>query len=298
VGSKIDKLALNYVPGDMTSLTKVLPTLCKLALGRVQLTLDETQLLANVLTLDSSRLKSLQLNNCGLTNDHLRTLSPCLGQLTSMSQLQLEGNQIGDDGVAAFVEHWSLDSQIEKLDLSGNDIQVTGVQHLVTAMANRAIKLELNLSYNHDIGFQGITLLGQAVGGRTLSKLDLSEVVRWKVCHDDTSEDAVAQKQQRRQACQALLEGVWENVFLTSLTLENNFLPIPVMDELELVVIANQDGRELLLEQNALPPAFWCHLLAIQAECPSLMFLFLRELPSLMVSQPGNLERKRRRVDV
>jgi hypothetical protein len=109
----------------------------------------------------------------------------------------------------------------------------------------------------------------------------------------------VTQEEQRRQACQALLEGVWENVFLTSLTVTGNLLPIPVMDELEVVVTANQEGRNLLLEQHELPPGFWCHLLANQAEHPSLMFLFLRELPSLMmVGRPGNMERKRRRVDV
>ncbi len=297
VGSSIDKLSLQGGLGDVKAVVKVLPALCEFTLDKGGLSLFEMPLLASALG-QKSTLKSLRLCDCGLTNEHMRILFPCLGAHKSINFLDLKNNQIGDDGVAAFVEHWSLDSQIQVLDLFNNQIESTGAQRLMTALANRTTECELILSHNTRLGYKGITLIGQALGGKKLSKLFLHKVACWTFFDDETCEDAVTQEAQRHEACQALLEGVWNNVFLKYLNVYSNNLPGHVTDELQLLVAANKNGRHLLLEQHALPPAFWCHLLGRKMTAnPSLMFIFLRELPSLMVGQGNGHGRKRRKVN-
>ncbi len=293
-GSKIDTLCFIYVLGDVNALVKVVPTLNALIIDSIELNLADTQLLANALAQTTS-IHSLRLCVCGLTNDHMRILSSCLGGNKSITDLWLPGNQIGDDGIVAFVEHWSLDSQIQALNVSYNILRSREAQSLVSAMSNRTAECELNLSYNKQIGYEGIKLIGQALGGKKVPKLDLEHVAGgWVYFDDEVCEAALNQMDQCHLAGQELLEGVRDNVFLTSVIVFRDNLPVRMVGEVEFWVKANRNGRHfLLLQQYILPPGFWCFVLAKQTANPSLMFLFLRELPSLMVGR-GNAGRKRR----
>ncbi len=75
-----------------------------------------------------------------------------------------------------------------------------------------------------------------------MSGLNLCDAVSWISFEDDSCNDAVAQGNQCHIADEALLAGVHENVFLKSLIISDDKFPMYVVNELELLVTANENG--------------------------------------------------------
>jgi hypothetical protein len=293
-GSRIRTLSSSRILGDVNAFAKLAPMLDVLkAEYQDELNLAGTRQLATALV-QATSIHTLHLTYCELEDEHMHILSSCLGGHKSITNLCLADNKIGDDGIVAFVEHWSLDSLIRVLDLSGNRLSGRGVQLLVAAMAIRTTECDLELSYNQLLNCKEIKLIGQALGGKMLSKLHLGNSYygyNWMLYGDESCEAAINEREQFLQAGRALLEGVRDNVYLKSLVTRGYSLPDDMVSEMELLVTANQNGRYLLQQQHTVPFSFWGLVLARQSSNPSLMFYFLRELPSLIVGRGG---RKRR----
>ncbi len=286
--STIRTLQLLEILGDMEALSMVLPKLESFVISEIdrKLTFHDVEVLRKGLSL-AHQLFDLRICSAKLTDDHLRILSPILGNHPTLESLELRNNMFGDEGVASFVEHWQQDSLIWELDLGANKIGPAGALQLLqtvgtpTQHPNMRI---LNLEENWDIGYNGLKLLGEALSSqKNIKELNLSAVATWIDYHDITCDDAVAQESQRAQACRALLKGIRDNVDLHYLNLDDNDLPLAVTEEIDLYVKANKSGRVFLRQQNRQPPAFWCHFLARRNA--SLVFLCLRELPIVFMSQ-------------
>jgi hypothetical protein len=294
----IQSLLLYKSLGDFNVLlTDLVPILRELDLEGVSLSLVQTQMLSDALMTEPSAvtrdLEKLCLYRCGLNDEHARILALCLGTHRSLQELDLQNNQIGDAGITSFVEHWRNDSVLRILNISRNCIGPVGVLRLVQALSNHTNVMEmLNVDHNNSrMGYDDLKLLGQALAGKKLAKLNLHNNVAdniWIAFADDTCKDATSQAAKRTQAGKALVEGVQNNLYLTSLLIPGMRLPIPVSEQLEFYLQANRSGRSLLLEQHTLPLAIWSHFLARQppprGNRNSLLFLFLRELPLLMTT--------------
>jgi hypothetical protein len=283
----IHTLQLFGVLGDMEALSLVLPKLESFTISEIEqgLTVSDVEFLGNGLRL-AHKLILLRIWCVGLTDNHVRTLSPILGNHPSLEYLRMRNNAFGDEGVACLVEHWHRDSLISELDLGVNKIGAVGALHLLQALGTSFTKhpnvRTLTLDENRSIGYNGLKLIGKALSRRKIWELNLRAVTKWIDYDDITCDDALTQESQRAQACYALLEGVQGNVFLQHLNVDHNHLPLSVTAELDLYVEANKSGRVLLRQQHRQPPAFWSYFLAEQRGNPSLMFLFLRELPTVM----------------
>jgi hypothetical protein len=194
---------------------------------------------------------------------------------------------------------------MELLDLSMNPFIRSGaVPVVLNALPSISKRMnDIIVSHCIGIGYDGLKLIGEALPGKRLSgKLDLEGTAKWISYDDDTSEEAIAQGVKIAVACAALVEGMRQNVYLKQTSVKQLHLPLSIQNELKLYESANRKGRQLVLQQDSVPTAIWCHLLSIKRYrfSSSLIFLFLRELPTLMMrneSLHNKKEVKRQRTD-
>ena len=264
-------------------------SLCKLEIKWCSLSLVNAQLLNNALMLtaaSSSALTQLEVLNlwwCDLGEEHMRILSYGLGNHKSLQHLLLMYNEMGDAGIALFINNWSHESVIRILDLTASRISGVGAKRLLEALPNHASMDELVLNSNFAMSYDGLKLIGETLVGKRLITLGLDGVAHWFTYHD-ASEDAIRQASKATEAGKALVEGMRRNMYVKSMSIAVHGFdwPTRVKDELELYLSANKRGRSLLLEHHNLPLAFWCYWIEKQGDDSSLIYLFLRELPMLI----------------
>ncbi|CAF0793375.1 unnamed protein product [Adineta steineri] len=123
---------------------------------------------------------------------------------TTLTQLYLWNNQIGDKGAQALGEALQKNTTLTQINLSDNGIGDEGAQALGQALQKSITLTQLNLSKNQ-IGYKGGQALGEALQrNTTLTQLNL---------HNNQIGD---------KGTQALGEALQMNITLTELNLHNN----------------------------------------------------------------------------
>jgi hypothetical protein len=198
-----------------------------------------------------------------------------------MTTLNLAGNLIGDVGIAAFVENWPEDSNLESLDVSRNSMTSGGLQQLMAALPNRRSMKILNLSRNK-FGSDGLEMIGNHLPNLRLQEMDLRNL---------SMSNPVAST----RAMQSLVRGIKDNYFLEHLDIDCSRV---LEHEINFYTKLNKSGRHLLIA-NDVPPTLWCSIFAkyrIERDefSLSMIFYFLVEQPLLVNERQGGKRRKRR----
>ncbi|KAL9965567.1 hypothetical protein ACROYT_G029381 [Oculina patagonica] len=143
------------------------------ALSLTRITGADAVVLAEALKGDSS-LTELYLSR-NIIGDHGATgLAEALKKNTSLTELYLSGNNIGDHGATGLAEALQNNTSLTVLDLSVNNIGHHGATGLAEALQNNTSLTVLDLSGNN-IGDHGATGLAEALQNNTsLTVLDLS----------------------------------------------------------------------------------------------------------------------------
>ena len=95
-----------------------------------------------------SHYTSLILTNCGIDNDIATVLAECLLQCTSLEDLKLDVNIIGDTGAIALAECLQNCSDLKSFSISFNHIGNTGAIALSKGLKHCTSLTELDLRFN------------------------------------------------------------------------------------------------------------------------------------------------------
>ncbi len=282
--SQVKEVIIKDIMGSMRDLASVVPPMRCLTLGYVHLSILDMKTLVTGLS-QTHQLDKLVFWDCALTDEHIRLLALGLPSHRSLTWLELKCNRIGDEGVIALMEN-SRFASLTTLDLERNRVSAIGAQLLSTSFITRNQELRtLNLSENTAIGYEGLLSIGQALRHSNLKELNLNEVVKWIKYsgHDDCCKDAQAQDLKRHHAARALLDGVRSNVHLLELNMRDSNLPLHADLAIRFYLEMNRTfGRHLLNLQHVQPATLWCSLLAKFRDNASVVFCYLRELPTLI----------------
>ncbi|CAH3103680.1 unnamed protein product, partial [Porites lobata] len=102
------------------------------------------------------------------------TLSKALSVNSSLTNLDLSYNSIGDSGAASLSQALAVNSSLTNLDLTGNDIGCSGAAPLSQALAVNSSLTNLDL-HGNSIGYSGAASLSQALAvNSSLTNLNLS----------------------------------------------------------------------------------------------------------------------------
>jgi hypothetical protein len=170
-------------------------------------------------TIALCRLTHLILTRCKFGNVHMLDLALGLANNQSLLSLSITNSFISCVGIVYFCQHWSDDLPLEELDLSSNLIGAIGAHHLLTAASHHAAFQNLVLFENVQIGYTGLTLIGQSLSQNPhLHHLDLCNCVK-RV--PPSSLQYNAQQAEMAHSCAALAFGLQQNKALQTLMLEN-----------------------------------------------------------------------------
>ncbi len=236
----------------------------------------------------SSSLTKLAFLNGRFSEIAIMRLGRGLRQNTSLKILEFESCRFNHAHVTALVEQWHPDSQIEELCLVYNHICARGAQVLISAMApGRMPVRKLDLSYNKDIGYEGLQLIGEALP--TLTSLTSLSTAK-------CSSYEHAMKDARDKASRATLNGLKQALHLKYFDTSYNFVDLLIEDELYFYGCLIQCGRYMLSSEHELASTVWCHVLekcqrsnslvlpvsaTPQTTIASVIFYILSEQPSL-----------------
>ena len=95
------------------------------------------------------------------------SLSKALAVNSSLTNLDLGTNFIGDSGAASLSQALAVNSSLTNLDLINNFIGPSGAASLSQALAVNASLTNLNLSLNNEFGASGAASLSQALAGNS-----------------------------------------------------------------------------------------------------------------------------------
>ena len=150
------------------------------------------------------QLQNAQFNYTAIENIHFPSLAEAMKVNTTLAQLTLQKNNIGDAGTASLAEALKVNTALTQLDLSSNNIAAAGAASLAEAVKVNTTLTQLDL-WDNNIGAAGAVFLAEALKvNRTLTLLDL---------YDNSIGDAGA-------ASLAVIMKV--NTTLAQLTLQNN----------------------------------------------------------------------------
>ena len=123
--------------------------------------------------LNETSLTQLDLRGNSIGDAFAASLSKALTANSSLTDLDLSYNSIGDDGAASLSEALTANSSLTDLNLSGNSIGAVGAASLSQALTANSSLTNLNLSRNF-IGDDGVLSLSQALtANSSLTNLDL-----------------------------------------------------------------------------------------------------------------------------
>ncbi len=104
----------------------------------------------------------LYLWRCNLSDDHVHTVADALVTNTSVTELVLGGNAIGDLGAATLAEMLGLNPVINTLNVSYNRIGDHGLSTLAYMLKLNTVLTDVDVSHN-PFGSQGADALRDAV---------------------------------------------------------------------------------------------------------------------------------------
>jgi hypothetical protein len=244
--------------------------------------------LSQILTRTAS-LTSLYVRDENLGEIGISFLAHGLRCNTSVTTLQLHSCQIDDECLAAFLELWQRDSPIRKLSFSDNHLSCRGAQLLLRAVAGHPAMQEVFLWGNHNIGYDGLIMIGDELRHQTnVTKVNVHECATWIEYPNPDSSEARAQNTGLHRAGRSLLEGVKQNVNIKEIDASRQHLPLDVENEIDFCANLNKMGRYLLSTNHGLPSTVWCYILAkcqsksIIGNKESLVYFFLCAEPSLV----------------
>jgi hypothetical protein len=269
--------------GDFPALCTAFSSLKSLYLLHCRLRAD-VQILSDGLK-NTNTLETLYLDGtCWLSDQEMRILSLGLHQNSSLKVLNFDGNQIGDEGIAAFVENWNDESQIEDISLSGNRIRIEGALVLLQAVSRHPSMHTLNLS-NHEFGYDGLQRIAELVPELRLKRFEIDSCT--DVLADESDEEVlVAIKDEVEAAGNAMLRGMQENVHWIDSYPDFTYFPKHVDQGMMCYLELNKFGRYLL--SRDVVPGLWSHVLACCGSRANVVYFFLREQPDLMLAAASN----------
>ncbi|XP_008934215.1 PREDICTED: ribonuclease inhibitor-like, partial [Merops nubicus] len=166
---KLEKLHLEYceLTGDvMEALNATLqskPTLQELSLSNNALGDAAIKQLCQGLMATTCNLKILQLENCGITSDSCGEISAVLSNKSSLTDLSVGDNKIGDAGVALLCQGvMHPNCKIQKLWLWDCDLTSASCKDLSRLMSTKETLNELSLIDNN-LSDSGMEMLCEAL---------------------------------------------------------------------------------------------------------------------------------------
>lgn len=226
-----------------------------------------------------------------LSKTNIQDVALTMQNSHSIKRLDLNFNLMSDEDICILLQHWRRDSSTEELSLKLNRIGPKGAMQLVQAITMPSSLQKLDLSFNFDIGFDGI----QRIAEELLPHAQLRElrlrgcIHHWEFTESgdflsSNSNDQAPILDAREKAETALVEAIRRNVYLQTLDVRNNHFSDQTMTEIAFYCGLNQSGRHLLAledENSGLPQAIWGDVLAKCHNEPSYIYFFLREQPTL-----------------
>ena len=174
----------------------------------------------------------LTLNSIGDTGAEF--LSQALRVNSSLTYLDLTENSIGDTGAESLSQALTVNSSLTNLDLTGNSIGDTGVESLSQALTVNSSLTNLNLCFN-GIGDTSVKSLSQALKvNSTLTNLNLSN------------------NNIGAPGAESLSQALTVNSSLTKLKLWNNRIGDPGAKSLSQVLTVNSSLTNLDLSRNSI----------------------------------------------
>ncbi|XP_069089568.1 uncharacterized protein [Pleurodeles waltl] len=141
---------------DLASAFSINQSLTELNLGENELTDSGMKLLCGGLVHPSCKLKKLNLWRCSLTGDCCADLSTLLKANSSLTDLILDGNTLGDSGVRLLCEGLKHPGcTLQKLDLTGCSLTSSSCEDLASVLSTNQSLTVLTLSDN-DLGDTGV----------------------------------------------------------------------------------------------------------------------------------------------
>jgi hypothetical protein len=290
----LQKLGVNGPISNIAALGKAVSLLKVVELFRSELTTLDLHRLGEGLR-NTKSLELLEFDTCGLTDQDMRILSSGLLHNSSIKKLLLVENDIGDEGVAAFVENWSNDSPIEEINLSFNkNIGIGGAMTLVEAVPSHRALNSLNLSFT-TLGYEGIEIVAERLTHLRLKKFEIVGASGFDHDDDERLDDETRKK--AIAAGQAVLRAIQQNDVLQDCCPECNSYPEDLQDEMLLHLELNKCGRYLLRRDNP-PSGLWSHVMEFCGRSSiDAIYFFLREQPHLVLSAVNTRAYKKRRRD-
>lgn len=235
----------------------------------------------------NTSLKHLSFHRCGLLDIGMRSFFQIgLSNNVTLTHLVFDGCGIGDVRMRLMAENWSSTSALESLTLSNNELGPNGVRFLLDAIRRVPSMRKLILWNNHQIGYEGLRLIGDALSQQLrLTEIDLTNCAQWQEYPDQAS--SRAQTTACQQASCALSQGAKSNLQIQVLKLGSVQLdPGYRWKEIQFHVGLNACGRHLLSAHHDLPSSAWSHILAkCQRQAynkADLTYFMLREQPDLI----------------
>jgi hypothetical protein len=148
----------------------------------------------------ATTLKELYLSSNELGDDGVIILIKALEQHSSLRALELHNQEIGDDGAQVLAKHLGATSTLESLTLSTNGITDDGVEALALSLMTNTCLQTLNLSEN-ELSDASCAILAQTiVHNMCLKQVTLED-------NEDISEDGLSQVSDALKGPRYLISG-------------------------------------------------------------------------------------------
>ncbi|XP_064188668.1 leucine-rich repeat-containing protein 31 [Anguilla rostrata] len=174
----LDLHQCNLTEEDVQALVQVVPSLGDLTM--LDLSSNKTiGRLAQMLfpTLPLSKLKTLSLNSCCLTEESYHSLASAVQSLGQLESLGLSWNKCVGGNLRQVLQVLQPGSHLQELRLASCGLNTEDLLHLASASKRGALVhlRKLDLMYNDGVGEQGWThLFKEAEGLRAMCELDVS----------------------------------------------------------------------------------------------------------------------------
>ncbi|NXY83686.1 NLRC5 protein, partial [Alcedo cyanopectus] len=99
----------------------------------------------------STRSMKLCLQNCNLSSQHAKEIVAILQSCSRLSEVDLSGNKLGDEGCSCLMESLPWISISKQLDLSQNCLSVNGICSLLKSVNTCQKVMEVQVSFCHEI---------------------------------------------------------------------------------------------------------------------------------------------------
>eukprot|EP00548_Thalassiothrix_antarctica_P001440 CAMPEP_0194148068 /NCGR_PEP_ID=MMETSP0152-20130528/29938_1 /TAXON_ID=1049557 /ORGANISM="Thalassiothrix antarctica, Strain L6-D1" /LENGTH=429 /DNA_ID=CAMNT_0038849345 /DNA_START=37 /DNA_END=1323 /DNA_ORIENTATION=+ len=236
-------------------------TLKELDLCQNSLQNDEVIEMADTLRLNNKSLSTLRLANTGLGHHAAIAIGQMLAKNTTLTLLDVGGNQFGYLGAIAIVEGIRC---LQHLDLRSTRLGITGSKAICKMLRTNHTLRSLNLSRNN-FGDEGaVNVVDGLIFNTELRSLSLSmcSITRTGAIYLGRKLHAMSgikqlflfQNSIDKDGFNALLQGLKDNVSLVDLGIEKRYLSSS--DELSLYLKLNRIGRCVLREPD-LPDGLW-----------------------------------------